>query len=133
MSQSTADNQKCQLMLKALGYSVGTLDGIIGPNTKNAIRTFQHEYGLTANGIADQDTIDTMYEHFINGTITVHGDVLQLLLFYAGYNPGKIDGVVGKNTANAIYDFQNDNDLETTGKWDNDTIQALKEQLYGAC
>lgn len=125
-----ANDQKLQLMLAALGYRVGTLDGIIGRNTRNAISEFQENNGLYASGDADQDTVDTIYSSFVESSINVTGVILQLMLHYAGYSPGTIDGVIGRNTKKAVESFQEDNDLDATGDWDDDTIQALKEYLY---
>jgi peptidoglycan hydrolase-like protein with peptidoglycan-binding domain len=126
------NDQKLQMMLKSLNYHVGTLDGIIGKNTRNAVAEYQLNNGYNATGNPDQNTIDAIYNDFINNSISVHGDVLQLLLYYAGYNPGKIDGIIGRNTKNAVYNFQNDHDMYATGNWDSDTIQRLKEYLYSS-
>ena len=38
----------------------GPVDGVDGPNTRRAIRTFQEEYGLPVTGILDQNLIDAM-------------------------------------------------------------------------
>ena len=37
--------------LNALGYTTYTLDGYFGPNTENAVRAFQRQNGLSADGI----------------------------------------------------------------------------------
>jgi len=39
-----------QEALLALGYDIGDIDGVIGPATRKAIRTFQKGQGLTADG-----------------------------------------------------------------------------------
>lgn len=41
-----------QRMLQALGYDPATLDGVIGPRTRAAIRAFQRDHGLRINGVA---------------------------------------------------------------------------------
>ena len=41
-----------QRNLSALGYAVGTLDGIFGIKTDAAVRTFQRDYAMEVNGIA---------------------------------------------------------------------------------
>ncbi len=40
-----------QLLLSFLGYYKGKIDGITGPQTQNAIRRFQSDYGLRADGV----------------------------------------------------------------------------------
>lgn len=54
----------------------------------------------------------------------------QGLLYLYGYNTGKIDGVLGVRTRNAVEKFQNDNGLEPSRKIDSDTwnkLQVFKE------
>jgi tetratricopeptide (TPR) repeat protein len=41
---------RIQNLLKALGYDPGNIDGQIGPNTRTAIREFQKDYGIPADG-----------------------------------------------------------------------------------
>ena len=45
-----------QTRLNKLGYSCGTVDGIFGNQTKNAIIAFQKKSGITADGIAGKQT-----------------------------------------------------------------------------
>lgn len=42
-----------QAALNALGYDAGPVDGLIGPATRGAIRTFQADTGQTVDGAAD--------------------------------------------------------------------------------
>ena len=45
-----ADRRQVQTALARLGYYDGTVDGIFGPDTRAAIRRFQHELGATMTG-----------------------------------------------------------------------------------
>ena len=45
-ASSQADVIKIQSMLETLGYHCGGIDGIIGPNTKQAIKDFQKDRGI---------------------------------------------------------------------------------------
>jgi membrane-bound lytic murein transglycosylase B len=38
--------------LAARGYDIGTMDGVIGTRTKDAISDFQRRSGLTVTGVA---------------------------------------------------------------------------------
>jgi peptidoglycan hydrolase-like protein with peptidoglycan-binding domain len=39
-----------------LGYNVGPIDGVFGPSTENAVKEFQKDSGLVADGIVGQRT-----------------------------------------------------------------------------
>lgn len=49
-----------QKALKNAGYYQGNLDGKIGPGTEAAIRQFQRDNGLTADGICGRNTWDKL-------------------------------------------------------------------------
>ena len=54
---------------------------------------------------------------------------IQLALVNAGYNPGKVDGRMGKQTREAIKAFQKANNLPVNGKVGKQTWEALKGNL----
>ena len=49
---------RLQMNLKFLGYYSGSIDGIKGPLTIQAIKNFQRDNGLAVDGVAGQQTID---------------------------------------------------------------------------
>jgi hypothetical protein len=51
----------------------------------------------------------------------------QLYLTYAGFDPGKVDGVMGKQTRAAIASFQNRQGLPATGETDDALLAALTQ------
>lgn len=50
----------------------------------------------------------------------------QTQLKAAGYDPGKIDGMIGKQTRTAVKAFQTAKGLKVTGRLDTATRKALK-------
>lgn len=48
--------QELQEMLGQWGYSVGTVDGVFGRDTDQALRAYQQDYGLEVNGVLDEET-----------------------------------------------------------------------------
>ena len=50
---------------------------------------------------------------------------IQKRLIELGYEPGPVDGIMGKMTKKAVKNFQKDNGLPPTGKIDNDTKNKL--------
>jgi len=55
-----ADVSKLQMTLNVLGFSCGEVDGLYGPHTEAAVREFQTNMGILADGIAFQDTFDAI-------------------------------------------------------------------------
>ena len=53
---STAQVKTVQTKLKRWGYYTGAVDGIYGPKTKAAVKSFQKKNGLTADGIVGKKT-----------------------------------------------------------------------------
>ncbi|WP_447553482.1 lytic murein transglycosylase [Vreelandella sp. EE22] len=54
------DVRTLQQRLNASGYSVGTPDGIMGPNTQSGLRAFQQDQGLTPDGFATQSLLERL-------------------------------------------------------------------------
>ena len=54
------DLQMAQLLLNKRGYKAGPIDGKLGPRTRQALRRFQRDHGLTATGKLDRDTMDAL-------------------------------------------------------------------------
>ncbi|MCB1589636.1 MAG: DUF3380 domain-containing protein [Xanthomonadales bacterium] len=52
-----------QTMLHRLGYPVGIIDGITGPQTRRAIREFQADHGLVVDGLAGPRTLAALDEY----------------------------------------------------------------------
>jgi peptidoglycan hydrolase-like protein with peptidoglycan-binding domain len=55
---------------------------------------------------------------------------IQIALTNAGYNPGSIDGRMGKQTREAIKAFQKANNLKEDGKVGKETWSLLRGYLY---
>lgn len=52
--------RQIQTKLRDLGYNPGTIDGIYGKNTQNAVKAFQRDQGLTVDGIAGSRTLKAL-------------------------------------------------------------------------
>lgn len=66
------------------------------------------------------------------GEVKSHPNVkqIQIALKNAGYNPGPLDGRMGKKTKEGIKAFQKANNLMESGKADKETWDLLKGYLY---
>lgn len=61
---TTSQNKQIQQKLKDLGYYSGSVDGIYGNATRNAVVAFQKANGLTADGVAGPKTIAALGLNF---------------------------------------------------------------------
>lgn len=52
--------RRVQLGLQAFGYYEGTIDGVVGPGTKAALRQFQEAYSLKVTGTITPQVLDTL-------------------------------------------------------------------------
>ena len=138
-----------QKRLKALGYYTGSVDGSFGSATTTAVKAFQTQNGLKADGIAGTSTLNKLYLDTASkassgssssGTISSTGYVtlregdsgsgvkkLQQQLKKLGYYSGSVDGKYGSGTTQAIKTFQQMNDLRVDGI----AGPATQRALYG--
>ena len=58
---SKDDIRQAQLELRHAGLYSGSLDGVIGPQTKQALMKFQKDYGLEQTATLDGFTMATMF------------------------------------------------------------------------
>lgn len=104
---SSGDNVKrLQMNLNTMGFKAGTADGKFGNNTKDAVKSFQKEQGLEADGIAGKKTLTRMVDIAVD---------VQTHLYQLGYFTEKIDGVMGSKTQSALKAFQKDYGLKQDG------------------
>lgn len=57
LGSSGSEVKQIQQKLKSLGYYKGSVDGIYGTQTKNAVISFQRNCGITADGICGKTTL----------------------------------------------------------------------------
>lgn len=108
-----------QFLLSQNGYTV-TIDGIFGSRTAAAVRNFQSQNNLTADGIVGQNTWRTIltlpqYPILRQGSRGIYVKFLQQLLESNLIPVGTIDGIFGNQTANAVRTFQTERGLVVDG------------------
>lgn len=99
-----------QTDLNGLAYPAGTVDGISGPRTKAAARTFQSDRCLSVDGIVGPQTLGSLK------------DVVKKVQTQAGASP---DGLYGLSTANAVKAYQRKHQLAVDGVAGPDTMKAM--------
>lgn len=122
-----SDVKHIQTRLRELGFDSGTIDGVFGKNTENAIKAFQNSRKITVDGIVGPETWNyimkadnlPVLERYLKYTIpNMTGNdvkVVQTRLKELRFNPGIIDGVFGRNTESAVKKFQSSKRLTTDG------------------
>jgi hypothetical protein len=113
-----------QLILRS--FNPGPLDGIHGPKTTKAVKSFQKFNDLKpVDGTITPSLLNRL--NLSSEEKTQKRIILDVQKKLKSYFPGKADGELGKNTRRAIENFQLDHPtLAVTGELDSPTINALK-------
>ena len=137
-AQGYSELRHYQSILKTLGFDPGPVDGRSGPKTTAAIVRFQRSRGLHADGKigpitaralnnpGDLKGIETTTDSKFSETLYSHQRVLKEL----GFNPGPIDGLLGRQTISAIILFQASRKLTVDGKIGPETKLALETAAF---
>jgi len=124
---------KLQEFLQSTGYYPGRIDGQFGPITDRAVRNYQRNRGLLADGIVgpktwcqlEKDGFMIQREEFCPSqnrpTLSIDStghlvQELQEFLKSIGYYPGRIDGRFGPVTDRAVRQYQRDRGLFEDGR-----------------
>ena len=133
--------QDAQNQLYKLGLYVGDIDGILGIETKNAIKEFQKLSGLVVDGILGPKTKSAL-EKGEDSYVSIGGAEIdnvsevtyskgiedaQTLLKDLDIYKGVIDGILGIETKNAIKEFQKLSGLVVDGILGPKTKSALEK------
>ena len=123
-----------QVALRAHGLYRGPIDGILGPQTDRAVRSFQRRRGLEVDGVTGPRTRAKLGKFgrplfgqrlMRRGMIGWDVSILQFMLARHGVRPGGIDGVYGRNTQVAVRRFQGRAGLAADGLVGPATTRAL--------
>ena len=139
--------KQLQQRLIELGYLSGSADGDYGSATTDAVKTFQKQAGLTADGIAGANTQKALYASdapskkteadeieeeldSIKSTLSMGSSgaevkLLQERLIALEYMSGSADGDFGAKTREAVMLFQKQAGLTVDGKAGSATISKL--------
>jgi murein DD-endopeptidase MepM/ murein hydrolase activator NlpD len=125
-----------QVGLSSRGLYRGTVDGVLGPGTSDAVRRFQRQAGLPANGMAGPMTRAALglygrhaplgRRSLVLGTRGWDVAALQFALAWQGFPSGPFDGHLGPRTRAALRRFQVWAGLEAGGTAGPATFAALR-------
>jgi peptidoglycan hydrolase-like protein with peptidoglycan-binding domain/outer membrane biosynthesis protein TonB len=124
-----------QRMLRRVGYEVGPLDGLFGPQTRAAVQWFQSDHGLRSRGVVNSATLRRLRlsaasVRFGDGYGSSTGSrrirAMQRILRKRGYEVGPLDGVFGAQTLASVQQFQSDHGLRPNGIVGPATLRNLR-------
>jgi peptidoglycan hydrolase-like protein with peptidoglycan-binding domain len=120
-SSGTAVRQ-LQEALKEAGHDPGPIDGEFGPATEAAVRSFQQEKEIAADGVVGAITWlnideDAVFSHPVVRRGSTGNAVrrVQKRLTLAGYDAGGVDGIFGAATEAGVKALQRDSGLARDG------------------
>ncbi len=123
-----------QVALRALGFYLGPIDGVIGPQTATAVRLAQGQFGLPVTGTIDARTrrsLGPLGRPLLGDRTIQRGDfgldvaAVQFLLSERGLYRGALDGYLGARTERAVRRFQRSHKLVADGVVGPRTERAL--------
>jgi peptidoglycan hydrolase-like protein with peptidoglycan-binding domain len=117
--------------LQRLGYAVGAVDGVIDTRSRQAIRAYQANVGLSVTGEADDQLLTHLQAS--NAKSLTANDIAetQWLLSRLGYLNAAVGGATGTESTAAIRRYQGDRGLTVTGQPSQELLAKLRAESIG--
>lgn len=140
LGDTGAPVESLQTLLKTRGYFTSNITGYFGTITETAVKRFQRDQRLPITGIVNRQTLNLLKGNtdsivsvptstwitLRRGNQGFYVRQLQLRLQALNYYSGSINGVFGRETEYAVFQFQRDYSLNPTGVASPDTLSTLQ-------
>jgi peptidoglycan hydrolase-like protein with peptidoglycan-binding domain len=127
-----------QVALREKGFYRGSIDGIAGPMTAQAVRAFQRKAHITVDGIAGPQTRRALgklgrplwgkRKVLARGMVGWDVSVLEFFLARRNLRPGVVDGRFTDRTASAVRRLQRRKNLSVDGVVGPQTLAAFQKR-----
>ena len=127
-----------QTALRTAGYYEGSIDGVYGPSTVDAVKALQTKSALPVTGLVDRATAAALSSAVVakGGNVATQAlaqtSAVQSTLKLAGYWNGPIDGQWTQQLTDSLKEFQSALGVPTTGAVDAATLDALEQTIAKA-
>ena len=121
------EKKTLQSTLTQMGFNTNGVDGILGPDSRAAMRNFQRSRGIPADGYASAKLLERV-QLAAQGKEPFGRDSVRLIqqrLNERGYNAGVPDGIAGPQTRSAIAAFQRASGFTPDGQPSVALLQSL--------
>jgi len=128
-SVSGATIRETKRELQEHGYGSGTLNGVLDPATRDAIRAYQRDAGLDITGEPSPELLEHLRQSDIRTNQDGNAELALSIedeLQRHGYAVGPVDGVIDQRTHDAIRAYQADAGLAITGRADEELLAHLQ-------
>jgi peptidoglycan hydrolase-like protein with peptidoglycan-binding domain len=128
-ASSAATIREAKQQLQSRGYATGSLSGVLDPETRDAIRAYQHDAGLEVTGEVSPELLAHLRESDIRYGDEADTELameIEQQLQQHGYSVGAVDGVVDARTREAIRAYQADAGIAITGNADDPLLAHLQ-------
>ena len=114
--------------LQRHGYLVGPVDGVIDTRTRQAIRAYQADVGLSVTGEADDRLLAHLQASDVKPLTSNAIAETQWLLNRLGYLKGEGGGIMGAKSTAAIRSYQGDRGFTVTGQPSMELLAKLRAE-----
>ena len=121
------EKKTLQAALTKMGFDTNGIDGMLGPDSRKAMRNFQRSRGIAADGYASAKLLKRA-EDAAAGRESLGRESVRLIqqrLNERGFNAGTPDGVAGPQTRAAIAAFQQASGFASDGQPSAGLLRAL--------